>query len=154
MRSGFTLIEVLVTVAILLTLGVVVVVSLQGAKNNDDVTGTAREIAALLRQAQSDAMSQEQNASWGVYFSNATNTAPFYALFINSYATSTIHGQYRLPSTVRYQSSFLPSGATTSIIFAQITGAASVSTTIGLYLMANAAFSSTIPVALSGAVAY
>jgi prepilin-type N-terminal cleavage/methylation domain-containing protein len=153
-RSGFTLIELLIVIAIIVILGVVTTLNLQGQKNSSDLTVTTQEIATLLRQAQSDSVSQEQAAAWGVYFSNATATAPFYALFENTYSTSTTQGYYRLPPTVGYVSSSLALGATTSITFAQVSGVASRSSAIGLYLTAQPTISSNIKIASSGAISY
>jgi prepilin-type N-terminal cleavage/methylation domain-containing protein len=150
--SGFTLIELMITMTIIAIMGIATFITLQGQKNSNDVTDTTKQVASLLREAQSDSMAQEQGATWGVYFSNATS-GPFYSLFINSYSTSTTQGgQYRLPATVGWKSSFLASGATTTIMFSQISGAASASTTVGISLFAQSSFSSTITVASSGAV--
>lgn len=153
MRRGFTLVELLVTAALIVVIGVVALVNLGGKRNDTNVVAAAQQVATLLRQAQSDSMAQEGDVSWGVHFANSTNTTPFYALFSGSYATGTIVGRYHLPATVAYRTSTLASGATLDIIFSQVSGAASASTSIGLY-MPNTAFSSTISVASTGAVSY
>lgn len=159
MRRAFTLIELLVTMAILIVLSVVTTFSLSGGRNSNDVTDTAKQVATLLREAQSNSMADQNGASWGVYFSNATSSGfgsgPFYALFAGTaYSTSTLQGgQYRLPQAVGYANAFLPSGATTSITFAIVSGVASASTSIQLYSIAEPALSSTITVASSGAIA-
>jgi prepilin-type N-terminal cleavage/methylation domain-containing protein len=155
MKKGFTLIELLVVVALFLILGAVVVVNLAGRRVDTDVVATTKQIATLLRQAQSDSMAQEGGISWGVHFANNTSGRPTYALFKGSYSTSTIVGQYLLPTSVAYQTSTLASGAALDIIFSQITGAASASTSIGLYMPnENTAFSSTISIASDGEVSY
>ncbi len=155
MKRGFTLIELIVVMALILAIGTVVVVNLAGRRTDTDLVVTTDQIETLLRQAQSDSMSQEGNASWGVYFSNLTSTAPFYTLFSGSYATGTIAGQYLLPSSVAYQPATLPLGTTMSVMFSQVSGAASASTTIGLYMpKENAAFSSTISISPSGEVSF
>ena len=90
-----------------------------------------------------------------MHFSNATATAPFYALFTGSYSASATVGYYPLPSTVAYQTSTLATGATLDVVFSPISGAASTSTSIGFYMpQENVAFSSTISVASSGEVSY
>jgi hypothetical protein len=90
-----------------------------------------------------------------VHFANTTATPPFYALFNGSYTASTTTGYYALPSTVAYQTSTLAAGATLDVIFSPITGASSVSTSIGFYMpKENTAFSSTISIASSGAISY
>lgn len=156
MKKGFTLLELVLVFGIMLVTSAVAFTILSGRKTNTDLTSTAQQVATLLRQAQSDAMAQEKNVSWGVHFANATNTPPFYALFTTSYSTATVVGSpYQLPATVAYQTSTLGVGSTTDIIFSQITGVSSVSTSIRLYMpKENTAFSSTISIASSGSVSY
>lgn len=157
MRKGFTLVELMLVIAIMAVLAIVVFADLSGRRSKADLTATTQSVETLLRQAQSDAAFQENNAqasgvAWGVHFANATATAPFYALFTGSYAASTTVGYYVLPSTVSYQTSTLAVGATRDVIFSPITGASSVSTSIGFYMPTESAFSSTIFIASSGAV--
>jgi len=160
MRKGFTIIELILVLGIMIAVGAVVFANLAGKKNNADITATTQEVATLLRQAQSDAAFQENNTqasevAWGVHFANTTATPPFYALFTGSYAASTTVGYYSLPATVAYQTSTLPAGATVDVIFSPITGVSSTSTNIGFYMPdESAAFSSTISIASSGAVSY
>ncbi len=156
MRKGFTLLEILLVLVLILVVGVVAFANLGSRRTDADRVATTQQIGVLLRQAQSDAMAQEGDTAWGVHFFNATTTAPFYALFQTSYGTSTVvGGLYRLPPTVAFTTSTLASGATLDVIFSSITGVASVSTTIGLYMpKESAAFSSTISIASSGSVSF
>lgn len=155
MKKGFTLIELIVVFGILILLSVVAFASLAGRKTSVDLTSTSQQVATLLRNAESDAMEQEGDVPWGVYFSNATNTSAFYALFTTSYSTATVVSRYLLPSTVWYQTSTLATGATTSIIFSPVTGFSSASTSIGFYMpKQSASFSSTISISSSGQVTY
>jgi type II secretory pathway pseudopilin PulG len=155
-KKGFTLIELIIVFGIMIAISVVAFASLAGKKTNVDLTSTTQQIATLLRQAQNDAMEQENNVSWGVHFANTTNTPPFYALFTTSYSTSTIVGNpYQLPTTVAYQTSTLASGATLDVIFSQLSGMSSVSTSIGFYMpKQSSAFSSTISISSSGSISY
>ncbi len=112
MRKGFTLVELLVVFGIMIALGAVVFANLAARRSNADLTATTQKTVTLLRQAQSDAAFQENNAqandvAWGVHFANTTATPPFYALFTGSYMASTTVGYYVLPPTVAYQTSTL-----------------------------------------------
>jgi len=155
-KKGFTLIELITTIGILIVVGAITFASLGSRKSTTDITATDQQIWSLLRQAQVDAMEQEGNAAWGVHFANPSGTTPFYALFQTSYSTATVvGGLYRLPPTVAFVTSTLASGATLDIIFSSITGASSASTSIKLYMpKQNTAFSSTISIASSGTVTY
>lgn len=156
MKKGFTLIELVIVFGIIVAVGAVAFANLSTRKSVTDLTATSQQIASLLRQAQIDAIQQKSNTSWGVHFENSTTTTPFYALFQTSYSTATIvGGLYRLPPTVAYTTSTLASGATLNMTFSAITGTASASASIGLYMpQQNSAFSSTISIASSGSVTY
>jgi prepilin-type N-terminal cleavage/methylation domain-containing protein len=151
-QRGFTLVELLIVVAIIVILGVAVIVSLGGKKNTNDLSSAVSQMTALLNEAQSRSASQMNNVSWGVHFANATNTAPFYALFSSFYGPTTTVVYYRLPSDVAYVSSTLPVGASLDVIFSQISGMSSVSTTIGLVNIAQSSLVSSISIASSGTI--
>jgi len=155
-KKGFTLLEIVIVLALTIAIGAVVFASLGSRKSTADLTSADQQIGVLLRQAQQDAMEQEGDTAWGVHFANPTNTAPFYALFQTSYSSATIVGSpYLLPSTVAYTTSTLASGASLDVIFSSITGLSSVSTSIGLYMPAqSAALSSTISITSAGQVIY
>ncbi len=154
MKRGFTLIEMLVALAIMILLSIVALLNLAGRRDITNLNDATVQAASILRTAQSHAMSQYKGSAWGVHFMNATNTAPFYALFQNSYSTTTTAGYYRLPAGVGYVTSTLNIGSSTDIIFSQISGTASVSTTIGFYLLNQVSQSSTVSVASSGSIVY
>ena len=154
---AFTLIEILVVIGIIGTIMLMTLPNLLNKKRSGDLTNTATQIAALLRQAQNDAMAQKNGLSWGVHFQNTTDTAPFYALFSSTssaYTSSSITGYYRLPNTVGYLTSALPPGSSLDVVFSQIVGSASASTSIGLYLISNSSSQAIVSVASSGAVSY
>jgi prepilin-type N-terminal cleavage/methylation domain-containing protein len=154
-RRAFTLIELLVVIAIIAVITLAALPNLLSRRNTNDLTNTVKEVAATLRQAQTDAMLQEKGTSWGVHFQNSTGTASFFALFYSaSYGASTSAGYYRLPPSVAYATSTLAAGSSSSIVFSPISGLASVSTSIGLYLISQPASTSVISVASSGAVSF
>jgi type II secretory pathway pseudopilin PulG len=153
--SGFTLIELIVTLGVFIVISGIVLVNITGQRTQTDINDVTEQIGATLRQAQSDSMAQENGVSWGVHFENSTGTSPFYALFYSSYSSSTIVGHYPLPASVAYNTSTFASGAMLDVIFSQVTGVSSVSTSIMLYMpKESAALSSTISIASSGAISY
>jgi type II secretory pathway pseudopilin PulG len=153
--SGFTLIELIVTLGVFIVISGIVLVNITGQRTQTDINDVTEQIGATLRQAQSDSMAQENGVSWGVHFENSTGTSPFYGLFYSSYSSSTIVGHYPLPASVAYNTSTFASGAMLDVIFSQVTGVSSVSTSIMLYMpKESAALSSTISIASSGAISY
>jgi type II secretory pathway pseudopilin PulG len=154
-KSGFTLIEVIVTLFIMIVISVISLPLLFGANRLSDLRNATREIVASLSEAQQQSADDSQATTWGVRLSNPTNTPAFFALFRGtSYASGTVTDYHRLPATVAYVTSTLALGSTTDIIFSVVSGAASQSTTVRLYSTAQKSYSSTITVASSGMVGY
>ena len=152
--SGITIIELVLVIGLVAILGTIFLVNLQGRKSQTELTTTAQQMAALLREAQSRSVAQSSSTIWGVHFENSTSTTPFYALFAGTYSVSSHAGYYRLPSTVGYATSSIASGASKEITFTQITGTASASTSVSIFSVADINQSSTISVASSGAVSF
>lgn len=154
-RAGFTLVELIVVIAVIAVLGIVSLVNLLGRRNTSDLTATAQRMAALLREAQSRSVAQYSSQSWGVHFENTSSPAPFYALFSGaSYSTSSQESRYPLSASVAYTTSTVPQNASVNILFSQISGAQTGSSSVGIYLLQSPSSSSTISVATSGAVSY
>ena len=154
-RRAFSLVEVIIAVAVIAIVGIVISLNLFGGKNQADLNSPASQIVASLRQTQSQAMAQSGNSVWGIHFANTTNTPPYYAVFKGaSYATGTIQSRYPLPPTVAYVTSTLPVGSSMDITFSGITGASSASTTIGLYLISNPSDQQNIVISGLGVVSY
>jgi prepilin-type N-terminal cleavage/methylation domain-containing protein len=133
-RNGFTLIETIIVLGVLVVISVVMISSLFSRRSRTDLDNTTRQIAALFREAQSRSMSQEGGAAWGVHIENSTATQSFYALFKGIYSSSTIVGYYKIPSNVQLASSSIPLGNSLEIIFSQVSGIPSTPTSIGLNL--------------------
>jgi len=153
-RNGFTLIETIIVLGVLVVISVVMISSLFSRRGRTDLDNTARQIAALLREAQGRSVAGESGMSWGVHFENATTSRPFYALFRNIYGTSTRAGLYTLPLTVGFSTSTIAAGSSTDVVFGKVSGFPSASTKIGVFLVSDLRQSSTITVATSGSVSY
>ncbi len=147
---GFTLIEMMIVLAIIVIIGTTVTLNLFGNRSHADLTNTAKEIATTLRQAQSDSLSSEQGGAWGVHFDNTSSTQPYYSLVYTSstnigggltggssgsgFVITTV-GQYNLPADVCYASSSIAIGSSTNIFFSEVSGAPSATATIVLDLV-------------------
>lgn len=135
--EGFTMIETLVVLGVITVITVVALATLLGRRSRVELDNTTKQIAALLREAQSRSVSQEGGTVWGVHFENSTGTAPFYALFKGTYSATSVVGYYRLPTSVQYSSSSIPQGGSLNITFSQISGIPSTSTTLGINQVAG-----------------
>jgi len=154
-RRGFTLVELLVSIGIIVILAGVSFLALQRNRSTSELKAAMQQMVTVIRGAQSRAVSQASSTTWGVYFANATATRPFFALFSSTtYTTATQVGTYPLPPSVTYVVSTLASGATTSVIFSVGTGQANAAKTISLVLKNNPAVSSTLTIATSGLITY
>ena len=153
MRRGFTLIEMIITAAIVVILAAISLPGLLGGSQVSDLRSTSRALVASMRLAESQSVQEAQGMSWGIHLANPASSTPFYAVFSGtSYVTGTVASMYRLPSTVAFASSTLPIGSSTDVTFSVLSGLSSISTTFEFYLIAQPSLSSTISVASSGNV--
>lgn len=157
MKKGFTVFELLVTIAVIAVLATVSLVTLSGWHTASILTDTAKQISALLREAQSDTMAQSKGAAWGVHFDNTTTTSAFYSLFYTfngTYASSVMVGRYPLPAGVYYATSSVTAGSSVDVVFNGLAGASSASTTITLQSLSSGAVvaSSSVTISLTGMV--
>ena len=152
-RAGFSILEALLVMFVGAILAAILFPGLAAYRNKNELSSTAKQIAATLREAQSRAGARASSTTWGVHFENSTSTYPFFSLFYGTYATSTRVGYYKLPASVSYVTSTLGAGSSTEVTFSQVVGAPSASTSVSI-IMRSGDSSSTISVASSGAVSY
>lgn len=182
-KLGFTLVELLVVVGIVIVMGIALFLSSAGRPASLNLTTTTQEIATLLREAQNRTLTGDENGQsargfWGVEIVNSTATTPYYSLF---FATSTanitssvsvVGGRNVLPPYVSYATSSVPSGGTFYVYYssganppgtplgayaacAGFTCSASTTFTVGLYEMRTSPpASTTLTVAPTGEVSY
>lgn len=128
-KDAFTLLEILITVAIFVVVTVVIFASLVTKKNTTAFNSIVQETVTTLREAQSRSISQENGVLWGAHFDNSS-TPPFFALYKGFYSPSNVVGQYSLPPSVSFSSSSISRGSSIDIVFAPISGLPSTSTSI------------------------
>ncbi|MDO8663528.1 MAG: hypothetical protein Q7K28_01660 [Candidatus Wildermuthbacteria bacterium] len=152
-RFGFTLIEALTIVGILIVLTGISVPALRFFQTKSSLVNSSEEIAGALRLARSKAISSEGASQWGVYFS--TSTVPnSYTLFRGaSYISRATSSDriYNLPKLVRINLiSFTP--IQKEVVFDRITGTANASGAISLALTTGSLEGKNIYISNSGQI--
>ena len=153
-RTGFTLLELILVLALIVIFALALIPNLFGSRGRTEFDAAGKQMVVLLREAQNRSIAQASSSAWGVHFENATTTTPFYALFAYPYSSSSVLTYYRLSSRVQYASTTIALGASKEIVFQQISGFASASTTVGILFSGDSQVSSTLRVSSSGAVTY
>jgi len=100
-KKGFSLIELLMVIAILAILSSGVVIWFLGYQREAELGSTAKTIVNTLRDAQSRSINGKDFKSWGVYFDNLNNK---FVLFRNDgggFAGATVKEENYLSSFVK-----------------------------------------------------
>lgn len=154
MKKAFTLVELIIVIAIVAIIAGVGIMSLVGYRQRQSLRTQTEELVAVLRNSHDRSVTQESGSRWGVYFENPVgDNNDFYDLFSGtSYSASAVVSRIALPSALQFD---IPSsGASSTIIFAPITGFPNASTTIKMSLIGNPLTSSTIIVNSNGQIQY
>lgn len=127
--KGFTLLELILVIAILAILTVAGVSSYRSFGNDVQIKGIAQILSGDLRQAQSNSMIGVGGFKWGIHFVNGTND--YYQLFstpdVYSNIATVIVSTTTLPSNMSFSDPI--SGNTKDVIFSKISGATSATST-------------------------
>jgi len=129
--AGFTLIEVLTIVGILIVLIALSIPALRFFQKESDLNNSAEEIINTLRIAQNKTLASEGASQWGGYFTTSTSPHQYILFQGSSYqarATSSdeIH---KLPETVEIYEINLWGG--NEVVFERVTGHASSTSQFG-----------------------
>jgi len=144
--------------AILLVVGSVSMLGYLGSQNLESET---RAIIALMRDAQSKAMGQDNESRWGVYLTNnAGSVRDSYAIFqadetlVSSSTYIGIPGTVLENRTMRSNVEFVNPATTTAILFAKVSGLPNTSTTILLQRTGDASNQRTVFISGNGKIDY
>lgn len=119
--TGFTLLELLIVIAIVSVLATAGVVTYANSQRKVVLTTSAEHISSVLRLARQRAVGQEQGLEWGVHFENPAGGAGFYEIFKGaSYSTSSVTEKFFLQSPVIFSQP--ASGNSINVIFSKRTG--------------------------------
>lgn len=119
---AFSILELVIVVAILAVFSTVGVVSLTGYRGKQNLKKTTDEIVAAISGTQKRSISQDAGSRWGLRFSNTTSSGSQYIIFSGtSYATSAIDKIYGLSNSMQFSEP--SSGHVFDALFMPSTGA-------------------------------
>lgn len=116
-RKGFTLLETIIAISIVILIGAGAMVSFVNSRNVRDLTTSGQNVLSVLREAQSKAIAGEDNVIWGVRLEQARFILFAGGAFAGS-PTTTIHN---LPANIEIVNVSLAGGGQ-EIVFEKIDG--------------------------------
>lgn len=147
MKTGFTFIEFIISIAIIAIVAVLVVSGFSSFRESVHLNETQAGILGILRDARTRTLSSEKNTVYGVHF-ESTKAVLFLG---NSYnPNSSSNEQYLLPFGARI--SLISLGGPVDVVFSRLSGSASASGAITIESTANPSKTKTITIISSGAV--
>lgn len=129
--KGFTFIEVVIVVALVVIISATALISLSGYRTSQNLKLAANEIFSVIKDVQNRSITQQDGKQWGLRFTNATSGTQSYETFSGaSYATSAVDRLYSLARNVKFGEPG-PS-STVDVVFSAISGKLSANKIISL----------------------
>ena len=144
-EKGFTLVELLVVITIVVVLGGIAAVSFNTSRNVRDLQTSAQNTLAVIRLAQSKTLAGENDSSWGVHVQS--NQITLFAGDTSGGATFT--QSYALPPSIEITNIALNGGGS-DIIFNRVTGQTDQNGTFVMDVAANPGNSFPVTIDISG----
>lgn len=149
MKRGFTLLELLITVAIVAVMSVVAGTGYIALQRRMALDSVASDIVVALRRAQQKAIAQEEGVVWGIHFDN-TGSQGFFSLFTGSpYNPANVRETQYIVRPVTFV--YPESGTAVDVVFAKLTGFPAGTPSI-IIQAGSSAFQKTITVNVLGTV--
>ena len=121
-RDGFSLIELLVSLAIMSLIGSTVIYNVFSFNSSQILLNQAVKLESVLRSVQLQAVSEEEGTAWGIKIFSQVGSDDKYETFSgSSYDSGTVDDVFYLPSELQFSN---PTGGNAiEIVFTQGTGA-------------------------------
>ncbi len=120
-KGGFTLVELLVTIAIISIIASAAVLSLSRYRGPKNIELSLNEFTGLARSTQKRAIAQENGQSWGIHFLNSTSTIDEISIFSgSSFVSSTIDKLYSLRRNISFGNP--TSSSSIDVLFQAVSG--------------------------------
>ncbi|MEK7083399.1 MAG: prepilin-type N-terminal cleavage/methylation domain-containing protein [Patescibacteria group bacterium] len=115
--KGFTLIEIVIVIAIIVILGTAVLVSFNESRNVRDLTTSSQNALSILRLAQARTLAGENDSAWGIRL--ASNQITLFEG--DTFAGSPFTNIYPLPNSMQITNISLNGGGI-DVVFKRVTG--------------------------------
>lgn len=145
-RLGFTLIEVLIALGIIIVIASITFKPFNNFRDSEALNGAVEEVLSTLQQARGQTLASTGDSQYGVHLA-ATQLVLFTGVTYNSAAST--NQAVTLSSLVNLSNISLAGGGS-DIIFARLTGATSQSGSLVLALKSDATQSRTITINSNG----
>lgn len=129
-RAAFTLIELLIVVAITTVISVAGVTTFLKYRNSQNLKLSTSEVATAMRGAARRSVTQQDGKQWAIRLSNTTSTQRFELWGGTSYASGTISDINSLRNGIKFGNP--TTSSTLDLVFSAITGALSGNTVVTL----------------------
>lgn len=152
-KKGFSLFEFLIVIAIFSIMAIFTSTNLFNVSQTKNLENDVQKIVFILRSARDRSVERENSTRWGVHFENSTSSHDYFVLFSGAdylTGTSTIRTELKSGNEFVYPAS----GASTDIIFSEVYGLPSTTSSIIIALKDNISASSTIQILQQGQIQY
>ena len=147
-KSGFTLVEILVVIALLVLIGGIIIGSLGQINRREALAKETANLVSLLNQARALTLASKNSSEYGLHLAVAQVTL-FRGL---NYDASASTNEVTSLNPLITIASYTLTGGGSNIIFDRLTGTTAESGTITLALVADVAVTKTITVSVTGVV--
>lgn len=149
--AGFTLLELIVVIALAVLLGGLALPALRIAQKNSELEETAESLVSVLRLAQNRTLGSEGASQYGVFFDTAVSPGRFILFKGATYATRDVAADevHVFPKSVEMSAVTIPQS---EVVFARLTGVVANAGSITLRLLADPAKEEFLYVSSSGTV--
>lgn len=152
--SGFTLIEILIVIAIISILVAMVIVALRPFNQDLELNNSADHIINSLKLAQSKTLASEQASSYGIYFDITTNPHRYILFKGSDYASRDADFDQIIELSNFVELFDIDFGSGTEVVFDRITGITANSGSVSVRLKQDTTKIKTIYIETSGSVSY
>ncbi len=142
MNKGFTLLELLIVMALVVILSTVGLLSLVGFRSQQSLRLAGQNLVTVLRDTQQKSVSQEGGQQWGVRIVHQVGGRDYYAVLSGGAETA----RTTFPSNVEFAASY------PDLTFAKISGLPSAPATFIIRLVSEPTSSVTINVNAQGVI--